>query len=54
MLRSWENGDPGVRQLWQTMNSWVYDGFDETYRRMGVDFDKIYLISRASTWCSTD
>lgn len=45
MLRSWENGDPGVRQLWQTMNSWVYDGFDETYRRMGVDFDKIYYES---------
>lgn len=45
MLRSWENGDSGVRQLWQTMNSWVYDGFDETYRRMGVDFDKIYYES---------
>ena len=43
MLRSWENGDPGVRQLWQTMNSWVYDGFDETYRRMGVDLSLIHI-----------
>ncbi len=45
MLRRWEQGDPEVRTLWQTMNSWVYAGFDETYRRLGVSFDKIYYES---------
>ena len=45
MLRKWEAGDPEVRELWKTMNSWVYAGFDETYRRLGVDFDKIYYES---------
>lgn len=45
MLRRWEAGDPEVRSLWQTMNSWVYAGFDETYRRLGVGFDKIYYES---------
>lgn len=45
MLRKWESGDPEVRGLWQTMNGWVYDGFDESYRRLGVDFDKIYYES---------
>lgn len=45
MLRRWEAKDPEVRQLWAMMNSWVYAGFDETYRRMGVDFDKIYYES---------
>ena len=45
MLRKWEAGDPEVRSLWETMNSWVYAGFDETYRRLGVDFDKIYYES---------
>ena len=45
MLRLWEAGDPEVRQLWEMMNSWVYAGFDETYRRLGVDFDKIYYES---------
>ncbi len=45
MLRAWEAGDKEVRELWTTMNSWVYDGFDETYRRMGVGFDKIYYES---------
>ena len=45
MLRRWEAGDPEVRALWEKMNQWVYDGFDETYRRMGVDFDKIYYES---------
>ncbi len=45
MLRRWEAHDPEVRALWETMNQWVYDGFDETYRRMGVDFDKIYYES---------
>ena len=45
MLRRWENGDEEVRSLWKMMNEWVYAGFDETYRRMGVDFDKIYYES---------
>ena len=45
MLRKWETGDPEVRKLWEMMNGWVYDGFDETYRRLGVDFDKIYYES---------
>ncbi len=46
MLRKWESGDPEVRKLWETMNSWVYAGFDETYKRMGVGFDKIYYESQ--------
>lgn len=46
MLRKWEAGDAEVRSLWETMNSWVYAGFDETYRLMGVDFDKIYYESQ--------
>ena len=46
MLRKWEAGDPDVRALWEKMNSWVYAGFDETYRAMGVDFDKIYYESQ--------
>ena len=45
MLRRWEAGDPEVRALWEKMNSWVYAGFDETYKRMGVSFDKIYYES---------
>ena len=45
MLRKWEANDPEVRALWEKMNSWVYAGFDETYRRMGVAFDKIYYES---------
>ncbi len=45
MLRRWEEGDPEVRALWEKMNGWVYAGFDETYRRMGVGFDKIYYES---------
>lgn len=45
MLLAWENNDPATRQLWETMNSWVYDGFDVTYKKMGVDFDKIYYES---------
>ena len=45
MLRRWEKGDEEVRSLWKMMNEWVYAGFDETYRRMGVDFDKIYYES---------
>lgn len=45
MLVAWEKKDPEVRKLWEMMNSWVYAGFDETYKRMGVDFDKIYYES---------
>ena len=45
MLRKWEAGDPEVRELWKKMNGWVYEGFDETYRRLGVGFDKIYYES---------
>ncbi|MCM1075903.1 MAG: arginine--tRNA ligase [Bacteroides sp.] len=45
MLVKWEQKDPEIRALWETMNSWVYAGFDETYKRMGVDFDKIYYES---------
>ena len=46
MLLQWEQGDPEVRDLWATMNSWVYAGFDETYKRLGVNFDKIYYESQ--------
>lgn len=45
MLKKWEDGDEEVRSLWRTMNEWVYAGFDETYARMGVSFDKIYYES---------
>ncbi len=45
MLVKWEAGDPEVRALWAKMNNWVYDGFGETYKRMGVGFDKIYYES---------
>ncbi len=45
MLRKWEAGDAEVRGCWKMMNEWVYSGFDETYRRMGVGFDKIYYES---------
>ena len=45
MLVKWEQKDPEIRGLWEMMNSWVYAGFDETYKRMGVDFDKIYYES---------
>lgn len=46
MLVRWEQNDPEVRKLWETMNGWVYAGFDETYKRLGVDFDKIYYESQ--------
>lgn len=46
MLVRWEQNDPEVRKLWETMNEWVYAGFDETYKRLGVDFDKIYYESQ--------
>ena len=45
MLVKWEAGDKEVRALWETMNGWVYEGFDETYRKLGVGFDKIYYES---------
>ena len=45
MLRKWEAEDPEVRDLWRKMNEWVYAGFDETYKALGVDFDKIYYES---------
>jgi arginyl-tRNA synthetase len=45
MLLKWEAGDKEVMDLWKMMNSWVYAGFDETYRKLGVDFDKIYYES---------
>jgi arginyl-tRNA synthetase len=45
MLRKWEFGDPSVIALWKTMNEWVYKGFTETYRRLGITFDKIYYES---------
>ena len=45
MLVKWEAGDKEVRALWEQMNGWVYEGFDETYKRLGVDFDKIYYES---------
>ena len=46
MLRKWEAGDKDVRALWEMMNSWVYTGFDETYKMLGVSFDKIYYESQ--------
>ena len=46
MLRKWEANDPEVRSLWKMMNDWVYAGFDETYKMMGVSFDKIYYESQ--------
>jgi len=46
MLRQWEAGDPEVRKLWEMMNDWVYQGFDVTYKRLGVSFDKIYYESQ--------
>ncbi len=46
MLRKWEAKDEAVRELWQTMNGWVYEGFDVTYKALGVDFDKVYYESQ--------
>jgi arginyl-tRNA synthetase len=45
MLRDWEDGREEIISVWKTMNSWVYEGFDETYSRLGVEFDKIYYES---------
>jgi arginyl-tRNA synthetase len=49
MLRKWELNDPEVRSLWKMMNGWVYEGFDITYHKLGVDFDKIYYESETYT-----
>jgi len=46
LLKKWEDEDPEIRELWNKMNRWVYDGFDRTYERMGIDFDKIYYESQ--------
>ena len=46
MLRKWEAKDPEVYTLWETMNGWVYEGFDVTYKALGVDFDKVYYESQ--------
>ncbi|MEN8799638.1 MAG: arginine--tRNA ligase, partial [Flavobacteriaceae bacterium] len=46
MLIKWEAGDPEVVALWKQMNSWVYEGFDETYKNLGVDFDRLYYESK--------
>ena len=46
MLLAWENNNPEVRHLWETMNAWVYAGFDVTYKKLGVEFDKIYYESQ--------
>lgn len=45
MLQDWESGNPEVRALWEVMNGWVYEGFEQTYKRLGVDFDRIYYES---------
>lgn len=45
MLQKWEQKDPDVTDLWEMMNGWVYEGFDVTYKKMGVDFDKLYYES---------
>lgn len=45
MLQKWEANDPEVRKLWETMNGWVYEGFETTYKNLGVDFDKLYYES---------
>ncbi|MFY0254459.1 arginine--tRNA ligase [Chitinophaga sp. 30R24] len=45
MLQQWEAGNPEVRELWATMNSWVYEGFEATYKRLGIDFDQMYFES---------
>jgi len=45
MLRKWESGDPETISLWEMMNGWVYEGFDQTYKKLGVNFDKIYYES---------
>ncbi len=46
MLKKWENNDKDIRALWQKMNGWVYDGFEKTYKRLGITFDKTYYESK--------
>jgi len=46
MLKEWEQGKEDVRRLWQKMNNWVYNGFDETYKKLGISFDKVYYESQ--------
>ncbi|PIR07237.1 MAG: arginine--tRNA ligase [Candidatus Komeilibacteria bacterium CG11_big_fil_rev_8_21_14_0_20_36_20] len=46
MLQAWENNDPEVKKLWKTMNNWVYQGYDETYKKLGIEFDKVYYESQ--------
>ena len=46
MLQDWEAGVPEVRELWRKMNAWVFDGFAQTYARMGIKFDHLYLESQ--------
>lgn len=46
MLKRWEEGDAEVRSLWEKMNGWVYEGFGETYRRLGIEFDRVYYESQ--------
>ena len=52
MLLKWESGDDEVVKLWEMMNSWVYEGFDDTYKSIGVDFDKLYVYANNSTFNS--
>ncbi|MDR2520795.1 MAG: arginine--tRNA ligase [Bacteroidales bacterium OttesenSCG-928-I14] len=49
MLRKWENKDPKTIHIWETMNNWVYAGFEETYKTLGINFDKIYYESQTYT-----
>lgn len=49
MLVKWENNDPETRFIWKKLNQWVYEGFDETYKRMGISFDKVYYESNTYT-----
>ena len=50
MLQQWEAGDEEVVSLWKTMNQWVYNGFDITYKNLGVDFDSYYYESETIFW----
>src|SRR5699024_3467847 len=45
MLKEWEDGKPEIIEVWKTMNNWVYEGFEKTYKELGVDFDKNYYES---------
>jgi len=58
MLMRWEGRDPEIYLLWNTMNGWVYEGFNATYDKMGVSFDKLYYESDTfvlgKMWCKKD